>query len=126
MASKSVPPLGARGFVALCAMLATLGLGHSEAHAQGRDALLNGALIGAAAGAGTGVAFTHAVRDSDLVFGQYARGALVFGALGAGVGLGLDASLNRASMGPSAPLRRALIVPAFWRDFAGVAVTWKW
>jgi hypothetical protein len=94
--------------------------------AQGRDALWNGALIGAAVGAGTGVAFTHAVRDSDLDFGQYARGAVVFAALGAGAGLGIDALLNRGSSVPPVGQRRVLIVPAAWRDFAGVAATWRW
>src|SRR5512145_301996 len=69
----------------------------SPAHAQGRDGLLNGAVIGAVVGAGTGVAFTNAVRDSDLVFSQYARGALIFGAMGAGLGLGVDALLARVS-----------------------------
>jgi hypothetical protein len=70
--------------VALCA---ALGFGERTALAQGRDSVVNGIVIGAAIGAGTGVAFTHAVRDSDLTAGQYARGALVFGALGAGAGL---------------------------------------
>ena len=40
------------------------------AGAQERDPLLNGAVAGAAVGAAAGIAFTHAVRDSDLVFSQ--------------------------------------------------------
>ena len=72
----------------------------SAAPPQPRDALLNGALIGAASGAVAGVAFTHAVRDSELTFGQYARGALIFGALGAGLGLGIDALFNHGSPWP--------------------------
>ena len=101
-------------------------LGEGPTVPQGRDALLNGTLIGATVGAGIGVAFTHAVRDSDLDFGQYARGALVFAALGAGAGLGIDALLNRGSSVPPVRSRRVLIVPTAWRDFAGVAATWRW
>jgi hypothetical protein len=107
-------------------VFAALALGERRADAQSRDALLNGALIGAAAGAGIGVAFTHAVRDSDLVFSQYARGGLVFGAIGAGVGLGVDALLHRAAPGPGVPPRRVLIAPSVWRDVAGVFVKWRW
>jgi hypothetical protein len=117
---------GARRAVLACVIFAALALGESEAHAQGRDALLNGAVIGAAVGAGVGVGFTHAVRDSDLVFSQYARGALIFGALGAGVGLGIDALLNRASPGPAGTGWRIWIAPTVWRDVAGVAVRWRW
>lgn len=50
-------------------------------------------LVLACVGAWAGVAFTHAVRDSDLAFSQYARGALIFGAI-AGVGVGVDALFN--------------------------------
>jgi hypothetical protein len=101
-------------------------LGEGQAVAQGRDGLLNGALIGAALGAGIGVAVTHGVRDSDLVFRQYAQGALVFAAMGAGVGVGIDALFNRVSSGPTVTPRRVLIAPAVWRDFAGVTAKWRW
>ena len=74
------------------------------------------ALRHAAVGAGIGVAFTHAVRDSDLTFGQYSRGAIVFGALGAGIGLGVDALLHR----------RVVISPTLSRRVAGVSVLWRW
>lgn len=94
-----------------------------QASAQGRDSLLNGALIGGAIGAGIGIGFTHAVRDSDLTFGQYAYGGLVFGALGAGAGLGIDALLNR-SLRPVAA-RSLVIAPAVGR-VNGVAVMWRW
>ena len=97
-----------------------------QAKAQGRDALLNGAAIGAAVGAGIGVAVTHGVRDSDLVFSQYARGALVFAAIGAGAGLGIDALFSHVSPGPTVTSRRVLIAPVVWRDVAGVAVKWRW
>ena len=108
------------------ALCFALGFGERPALAQGRDSLANGLVIGAAIGAGTGVAFTHAVRDSDLTAGQYARGALVFGAIGAGAGLGLDALLNRTSSIPLAPPRRLRIAPAFWRNVSGVLVRWRW
>jgi len=117
---------GAHGLVMTCAVVAVLSLSARQAHAQGRDPLLNGALIGAAVGAGLGVAFTHAVRDSDLGFGQYARGALVFGAIGAGVGLGVDALLDRTLPGPGLTRRRVIIAPTVWRDVAGILVNWRW
>jgi hypothetical protein len=113
-------------FLLSCVVFAVLALGERPAHAQGRDGLLNGTVIGAAVGAGLGVAFTHAVRDSDLGVSQYARGALVFGAMGAGVGLGIDALFNRVSPGPRAAPRRVLIAPTVWRDVTGVMVRWKW
>ena len=94
--------------------------------AQGRDRLLNGTVIGAAVGAGAGVAFVHAVRDSDLVFSQYARGALIFGAMGAGVGLGIDALLNRGTSAPGVAPGRLVIIPTAWRDVSGVVVKWRW
>jgi hypothetical protein len=112
--------------VLVCLVFGALALGEREAHAQGRDSLLNGTVIGAAGGAGVGVAFTHAVRDSDLGFDQYAYGALVFGAIGAGVGLGVDALFNRASTGPGITSRRVLIVPTVWRRVGGVVVKWRW
>ncbi len=119
-------PSGAHCFVLACVVFAGLAVGQGQAHAQARDSLLNGAVIGGVVGAGIGVAFTHAVRDSDLVFSQYARGALVFGAIGAAVGLGVDALLNRASPGPAVTPRRVSIAPTVWRDVAGVVVTWRW
>ena len=79
-----------------------------------------------AAGAGIGVAFTHAVRDSDLVFSQYARGGLVFGAIGAGLGLGVDALLHRAAPGPGVTPWRVLIAPTVRREVAGVLLKWRW
>jgi hypothetical protein len=122
----TTPSSGLRVFGLACTVFAVLALGEHQAHAQGRDSLLNGAVIGAAVGAGVGVAFTHAVRDSDLVFSQYARGALIFGAIGAGAGLGVDALLDRQSPGPGATPRRVLIAPTVWREVAGVVVRWRW
>jgi hypothetical protein len=106
--------------VVLAAALLSVG----QADAQPRDGLLNGALIGAAIGAGAGVAFTHAVRDSDLGLSQYARGALIFGAMGAGLGLGIDALFNQVSPRPGVAPRRLRFVPAIGRGVAGLAATW--
>ena len=82
-------------------------------------------VVGAAAGAGVGIAFTHAVRDSDLTAGQYARSAVIFGAIGAGAGLGVDALLSRAQR-PLFGTRRLWLAPAVWRDRRAVAVNWRW
>ena len=98
-------------------------VGQTPSHAQGRDSLVNGTIVGAAIGAGLGVLFTHAVRDSDLTAGQYAGGALIFGALGAGIGVGIDALLNR---GPVVTPRKILIVPGVARRGAGVGVVYRW
>ena len=116
---------GTRRLTLAGVVLAAAMLSGDQAHAQPRDGLLNGALIGAAIGAGAGVAFTHAVRDSDLVFSQYARGALIFGAMGAGLGLGVDALLARVSPHPAATPPRVRVVPIVWRDGAGVVVRWR-
>jgi hypothetical protein len=107
-------------------ILGSFALGQRHASAQAHDPLLNGAVIGAATGAGAGIAFTHAVRDSDLTFGQYAYGALIFGAIGAGIGVGVDALLNRAPHGTGVTPRRVVIAPTAWRRVAGVAVKWRW
>jgi hypothetical protein len=111
---------------AVACIVLTFLVGGGQAYAQGRDSLLNGAVIGAAVGAGAGVAFTHAVRDSDLTFSQYMRGALIFGAIGAGAGIGVDALFNRASPVPGAPRRRVLIAPAAWRGLKAVVVQLRW
>ena len=110
--------------VLLAAMLTFLSAAGPVA-AQDRDSLLNGAVIGAAVGAGVGIAFTHAVRDSDLTAGQYARSAVIFGAIGAGAGLGIDALLSR-SQRPVFPSRRLSFVPAVWRNTSAVVMKWRW
>ena len=126
MFAITASPTCARGFVMACVVFAALSLSVRPACAQGRDGLLNGTVIGAVVGAGVGVAFTHAVRDSDLTFGQYAYGAILFGAIGAGAGLGVDALFNRASPRPGESPQRVLIAPGVWRDVKGVVVKWRW
>jgi hypothetical protein len=118
-------PTRSRPLVA-CLAVASLTLSPRPAEAQPGDSLLNGALVGAAIGAGGGIAFTHAVRDSDLTAGQYARGALIFGAIGAGAGLGVDALLSQTWAPGSVPSKRVSIAPVFWRDISGVVLRWRW
>jgi hypothetical protein len=119
---------GACCFTVACVVFALLAPGERQAHAQGRDSLMNGTLIGAAVGAGAGVILTHVSIDTELGFVEYSYGALAFGGIGAGVGLGVDALLNRASPGPGGTIRRrrVLIAPTVWRDVAGVVVKWRW
>ena len=106
--------------------LALLVLFAGQAEAQARDSLANGALIGAAIGAGAGVAFTHAVRDSDLTAGQYAYGAVVMGAIGAAIGLGIDALIHGSSSPRPAVTRlRLVFAPAVGR-VTGLSVRWGW
>ncbi len=111
--------------VTICLWLGLFLVSAGPASAQARDRLLNGVVIGAAVGAGAGIAFTHAVRDSDLTAGQYARGALIFGAIGAGAGLGVDALLARGPR-PAFGARRLWIAPALWRNSSSVMVRWRW
>lgn len=111
-------------FIFAVALLASLVLSQGQAAAQDRDSLLNGALIGGAIGAGIGIAFTHAVRDSDPSAGQYGYGALVFGAIGAGAGPGVDALLDRSPR-PAATRSGLFVAPAVGR-VNGVAVVWRW
>lgn len=113
----------AQRFTVAVALLSTVLLSQGQASAQNRDSLLNGALIGGAIGAGIGIAFTHAVRDSDLTAGQYASGGLVFGAIGAGAGLGVDALLNRSPR-PAVGRSGLFIAPAVGR-VKGVAVMYS-
>lgn len=110
----------------LALVLAAWAFSPHPANAQARDGLLNGAVIGAAVGAGVGVAFTHAVRDSDLDAGQYAYGGLVFGAIGAGIGLGVDALLDRALSSDGVTPRRVMVAPVARRRGAAVVVRWRW
>ena len=117
------PTTATRRVVLAWVVLAVV-LSGGRASAQGRDSVLNGALIGGAIGAGVGIAFTHAVRDSDLSASQYAYGALVFGAIGAGAGLGIDALIGRSTRQTFAQ-RRFVFAPAVGR-VRGVAMQWRW
>lgn len=92
----------------------------------GRDSLLNGTLIGLAVGAACGIAFTYAIRDSDLDAGSYAYGALIFGGIGAGVGLGIDALLDRTPSVAVRSPRRVALSPRVSRKAAGIRVIMRW
>jgi hypothetical protein len=50
----------------------------------------------------------------------------IFGAIGAGVGVGVDALLNLAMPGMGAKPRRVLIAPTVWRHVGGVVIKWRW
>ena len=91
-----------------------------------RDSLLNGAVIGAAVGAVLGMVLVYATSDSELGAEQYAYGALGFGGIGAGVGLGIDALLNRGSNVAVGSSRRIAVKTKVSRQTAGVGVTMRW
>jgi len=100
-----------------------------EPHASGprsggRDSILDGTAIGFAAGAGFGIAYVSVVRDSDLGVGDYTSSALIFGGLGAAVGLGIDALCDRnsSSVGP----RRVALRPRLSRKAAAIRVLMRW
>ena len=93
---------------------------------SGRDSLMNGTVIGLAAGAAFGIAYVHAVRDSDLDAGAYASGALIFGGLGAAMGLGIDALFDRDSSAVVGSPRRVAIGPMVWRKATGIRVIKRW
>ena len=90
----------------------------------GRDSILDGAAIGFAAGAGFGIAYVSVVRDSDLDVGDYTSSALIFGGLGAAVGLSIDALRDRHSsaVGP----RRVALRPRLSRKAAAIRVLMRW
>jgi hypothetical protein len=98
----------------------------SGSRSGGRDSLLNGTLIGFAVGAALGIAVVHAVRDSELDAGQYTYGALIFGGMGAGVGLGVDALLNHTSGVVVRSPRRVALTTRVSRKAAGIRVAMRW
>ena len=91
-----------------------------------RDSLLNGAVIGVAAGAAFGIAYVHVVRDSDLDAGDYSSGALIFGGLGAAAGLGIDALFDRDSSVVVRSPRRVALRSRVTRKTAGLRVIVRW
>ena len=91
-----------------------------------RDSLVNGTVIGAAIGAVAGMALVYVTRDSELDAEQYAYGALAFGGIGAGVGVGVDALLNRGTGVPLGSSRRIAVKTKVSRKTTGVGVTMRW
>ena len=91
-----------------------------------RDSLINGTVIGAAVGAALGIAFTHATRDSELEATQYAYGALIFGGIGAGVGVGIDALLDRGRTVVPPSSRRVAVNTNVTRKAARVRLVMRW
>jgi hypothetical protein len=112
---------------AVAAAVSSSSLGATQASgSSGRDSLVNGTVIGLAVGAALGMAFVYATRDSDLGVEQYSYGALIFGGIGAGVGLGIDALFDRnASVVVRSP-RRVAFSPRVLRKTAGVRVIMRW
>ena len=98
----------------------------SGTRSGGRDSLLNGTVIGFAVGAALGIAFVYATRDSELDAGQYAYSALIFGGIGAGVGLGIDALFYRNPSVVVRSPRRVVLSPRMSRKTAGIRVIMRW
>jgi hypothetical protein len=98
----------------------------SGTRSGGRDSLLNGTIIGAAIGAAAGMALAYATSDSVLGFEQYSYAALVFGGMGAGIGLGVDALLNRGASAAVGSPRRIGIKTGVTRKAAAIRVTMRW
>lgn len=96
----------------------------SSPRSGGRDSILNGAGIGFVAGAGFGIAYASVVRDSELDVGDYTSSALIFGGLGAVVGLGIDALCDRHSSAVGA--RRVAVRPRLSRKAAAIRVLMRW
>jgi hypothetical protein len=93
---------------------------------SGRDSLVNGTVIGAAVGAAIGMGLAYATRDSVLGVEQYSYAALVFGGIGAGVGVGIDALLNRNAGVPIGTSRRLSVKTRMSTKTAGLGVTMRW
>lgn len=98
----------------------------SSPASSGRDSLVNGTVIGFAAGAALGIGFVHAVRDSDLGVGSYAYGALIFGGMGAGAGLGIDALFHRSFRVTVRSPRTVALGASVSRKNAGLHVIKRW
>jgi hypothetical protein len=114
---------------AVTAAVSSSSLGATQAsgpRSGGRDSLLNGTVIGLAVGAALGLAFVYAIRDSDLTASQYAYPALIFGGIGAGVGLGIDALFDRSSSVVVRSRRRVALNPRVSRKTGGIRVIMRW
>ena len=128
-AQERLPPLERAVTEAVVAAGSHTSLGDTQAsklRSGGSDSLLNGTVIGLAAGAAFGIAYVHVVRDSDLDAGDYAYSALIFGGLGAAAGLGIDALLDRNSSVVVRSPRRVALSPRVSRKAAGIRVVMRW
>lgn len=102
--------------------------------ARPSDSLANGALIGLAAGVAFGVAAaTVGTDDCDEYFvcfegPRYIIGsALIFGGIGAGIGVGIDAMIRRNRIiYRRDPGLTARVVPIVGRGTRGAAITFRW
>lgn len=93
------------------------------------DSLGNGAIIGLIAGAAFGSVGALIVCAEEANCAAEATGiVLAYGALGAGVGVGVDALIRREQTIYRAPARPAAsirISPIVTKDRKGIAVSWK-
>jgi hypothetical protein len=104
----------------------SLGVAQASGSRSGRDSLINGTVIGAVVGAVIGMGIAYATIDSELGVEQYSYAALGFGGIGAGIGLGVDALLNRGSSVAVGSPRRIAVKTKVSRKAAGVGVTMRW
>ena len=93
------------------------------ARVQGRksDSLLNGALIGAGAGVGAGLLLCSLTEPWE-VCRQDAAGMLKVGALGAGIGIAIDALIRRRTTDPTAPGASLHAAPVVSKRVVGAQV----
>ena len=92
------------------------------------DSLLNGAIIGAVAGAayfGTAMALFAGIDDGEVIIPTAIAGGVLFAGLGAAAGVGIDALFSRRQViyRTSAPRSRATVSPMFGHGRRGAAVT---
>ena len=100
-------------------------IAQTSAPRSSRDSLLNGTVIGAAIGAAIGMGLVYVTSDSEGA-DQYVYGALLFGGIGAGAGLGVDALLNRRAVVAVGSPRRIAVKTKVSRKATGVHVTMRW
>jgi hypothetical protein len=102
--------------------------------ARPTDSLANGALIGLAAGAAFGVlGATVGTDDCDDYFAPCFEGpryvigsALIFGGIGAGIGVGIDALIRRNRVVYRRDGPTAHVVPVVGRGAKAVVVSLRW
>ena len=90
------------------------------------DSLLNGALIGAATGAGLGLADWISAGGCDCSSGEIVGIVAVTSAMGAGIGIGIDALITRHKIVYRRPVQTAFsrvgVTPVFGSGRKGVAM----
>jgi hypothetical protein len=91
------------------------------------DTLANGAWIGLGIGGGFGVLSLAATVPMGATNSDIAVGGLLFGGVGAAIGVGVDALIHgKHEIYRRAPGARATIVPVLGRGVRGGAVSYSW